>query len=43
MANWRRDKKWEEWGTKMSGIFFGSEMAFFYKDQTDKAWEWVNS
>lgn len=37
------DKKWEEWGTKISKIFFCSEMAFFYKDQSDEAWDWVNS
>lgn len=37
------DSKWEEWGTKISGLFFDSEMRFFYKGQNDEAWEWVNS
>ena len=37
------DKKWEEWGTKISKIFFDSEMKFFYKDQSNEAWNWVNS
>jgi len=37
------DKKWEEWGTKISKIFFDSEMKFFYKDQSDEAWSWVNN
>jgi len=37
------DKKWEEWGTKISKIFFDSEMKFFYKDQSDEAWNWVNA
>jgi hypothetical protein len=36
------DKKWEEWATKISKILFDSEMKFFYKDQSDDAWNWVN-
>lgn len=37
------NKKWEEWGTKISKIFFDSEMKFFYEDQKDEAWNWINS
>ncbi len=37
------DKKWEEVGTKISSLFFQSEMKFFYQDQKDVAWNWVNS
>ena len=37
------DKKWEEWGTKISKMFFDSEMKFFYEDQRDDAWNWVNT
>ena len=37
------DKKWEEWGTKFSALFFKSELKFFYKNHSDNAWEWVNS
>lgn len=37
------DKKWEEWGIKISNLFFDAEMQFFYTDQLTKAWEWVNS
>jgi hypothetical protein len=37
------EKKWEEWGTKISRMFFDSEMKFFYEDQSDDAWNWVNA
>lgn len=37
------EKKWEEWGTKFSKLFFGSEIRFFYEDQSDSAWEWINA
>ena len=37
------DKKWEEWGTKISRMFFDSEMKFFYEDQSDDARNWVNA
>lgn len=37
------DKKWEEWGTKFSSLFFDFEMRFFYNEQKDEAWNWVNS
>ena len=37
------DTKWEEWGARLSKLFFDSEMQFFYADQADKAWKWVNS
>jgi len=37
------DKKWEESGTKISKLFFDSKMKFFYKDQSDEVWRWVNS
>jgi len=36
-------KKWEELGTKFSSLFFGAEMKFFYKEQANDAWDWVNS
>jgi hypothetical protein len=36
------DKHWEEWGTKISKLFFDAEMKFFYEDQSDEAWSWVN-
>ena len=35
-------KKWEEWGTNISKLFFDTEMRFFYEDQSDEAWRWVN-
>ena len=37
------DKKWEEWGAKISKMFFDSEMKFFYQNQSDDAWNWVNA
>ncbi len=37
------DKVWEEWMTKISGIFFHAPVQFFYKQDAEKAWEWVNS
>ena len=36
------DKKWEELATKIFKVFFDSEMKFFYKEQGDDAWSWVN-
>lgn len=27
------DKKWEEWGTKFSNIFFDAELKFFDREQ----------
>lgn len=36
------DKKWEEWSTTFSKLFFDSEMKFFYKDKSVEAWKWVN-
>ena len=35
-------KKWEEWGTRFSSLFLGAETKFFYKDQAQDAWDWVN-
>jgi hypothetical protein len=35
--------KWEKWGTKFSSLFFDAEMKFFYEDQAEEAWKWVNS
>ncbi|MDX1655550.1 MAG: STAS/SEC14 domain-containing protein [Candidatus Competibacteraceae bacterium] len=37
------DKKWEEWGTNFSNLFFDAEMRFFSKEQAEEAWNWVNS
>lgn len=37
------DQKWEEWATKLSGMFFDAEMKFFQTDQSDKAWTWIHS
>ncbi|NNE66232.1 MAG: STAS/SEC14 domain-containing protein [Pyrinomonadaceae bacterium] len=37
------EKRWEEWGTKLSSLFFDAKMKFFYNDQSDEAWKWVNS
>lgn len=36
------ETKWEEWGTKISALFFASEMKFFPREQRDQAWQWVN-
>ena len=36
------NKKWEELGTKFSSLFFDAEMKFFYKEQAQDAWDWVN-
>ena len=36
------NKEWEAWGTRISALFFDSEMKFFYDDQSDEAWRWVN-
>jgi hypothetical protein len=37
------DKKWEELTTKISKLFFDSEIKFFYEDQSDDVWNWVNA
>lgn len=37
------DRKWEEWFMKISRIFFDSKMKFFYQDQSEEAWNWVNN
>ncbi|MDX1593768.1 MAG: STAS/SEC14 domain-containing protein [Gammaproteobacteria bacterium] len=37
------DRRWEEWGTRFSGLFFSDEVRFFYADQADAALEWVNA
>lgn len=37
------DKKWEEWATKLSSLFFTPEVKFFYDDQASPAWDWVNA
>ncbi|MCW8126541.1 STAS/SEC14 domain-containing protein [Microbulbifer halophilus] len=36
------EQKWEEWGTRFSGLFMNAEIRFFYKDQQLEAWDWVN-
>ncbi len=36
------NKKWEEWGTKISSLLFDAEIRFFYTDKSTQAWEWVN-
>lgn len=36
------DKKWEEWGIKLSRPFFEDEIRFYPVEQSDEAWEWVN-
>lgn len=37
------DSKWEEWITKFFSLFFDAEMKFFYEDQVEEAWKWVNN
>ena len=37
------EKKLEEWATKLSKIFFEAEIKFFYHDDKDKAWRWINA
>jgi hypothetical protein len=36
------DKKWEEWAVKFSGLLFHVPVRFFYPQDAQKAWEWVN-
>lgn len=35
------DRTWEEWLTRISGLFFSPEVKFFYADREDEAREWV--
>lgn len=37
------DKTWEEWLTRVSGLFFSPEVKFFYADKEGEAWDWVKS
>ena len=36
------NRKWEAVATKISSLFFQSEMKFFYEDQKNIAWSWIN-
>jgi hypothetical protein len=36
------DNKWEEIGTRISKLFFSSELRFFYDDQKEAALNWIN-
>lgn len=35
------EKKWEEWGTKLSKPFFQAEMRFFTPDRAEEAKAWL--
>lgn len=35
------DKAWEEWLTRVSGLFFSPEVRFFYSDDEEAARAWV--
>ncbi|GAB4229298.1 MAG: hypothetical protein Tsb0021_07060 [Chlamydiales bacterium] len=37
------EKKWQKWGTNISNLFFGSEIKFFYEDQTEEALDWLKA
>jgi hypothetical protein len=37
------DSKWEEWGTKLSDLFFRAEMKFFAPSERDTAESWARS
>ncbi len=37
------DKTWEEWLTRVSGLFFSPEVKFFYADKESEARDWVKS
>lgn len=37
------DKTWEEWLTRVSGLFFSPEVKFFYADKEGEARDWVKS
>jgi len=36
------ENKWEAYATKISGLFFSAELKFFYPEQSDAAWDWLN-
>lgn len=36
------DNKWEEWGTKISKLFFTATVRFFDKQEEAEAWNWIN-
>ena len=35
------DKKWEQWASKVSRFFTGSDVRFFDHEQADEAREWI--
>lgn len=37
------DRQWEKWASKLSGIFTGTEVRYFYHDQADEAKAWIES
>jgi hypothetical protein len=37
------DKKWIEWGRQMVDALSKEELKYFYTDQAEKAWKWINS
>lgn len=36
-------KVWEEWLTKVSGLFFSPEVKFFYTEREEEAWSWIKN
>lgn len=37
------DRKWEEWGAKLSNVLIDAEVKYFSKDKSDDAWRWINA
>jgi hypothetical protein len=37
------ENKWQEFGTKVSNLFFEAELKYFEPHQADEAWNWVNT
>lgn len=37
------EKKWQEWGTQLVDAISKEELKYFYTEQAEKAWKWLNT
>lgn len=37
------EKKWQEWGTQLVDAISKEELKYFYTEEADKGWKWINN
>ncbi|HEX2135948.1 MAG TPA: STAS/SEC14 domain-containing protein [Microvirga sp.] len=37
------DKRWQEWGTRLTAPFFGTKIRFFRPHEREDAWHWLGA